>query len=74
MRRFSFIYSRLIEAHLSSMNYDAHKLPLGMIRLSLPPVLVTHMNDIGKLAKSTILNGFAALKVISTSLYRYAGC
>lgn len=36
---------RLIDAHLSSMNYDANKLPLG------------------KLAKSTILNGFAALKV-----------
>ncbi|THH21021.1 hypothetical protein EW146_g480 [Bondarzewia mesenterica] len=37
----------LFEAHLSSMNYDANKLPLG------------------KLAKSTILNGFAALKVLS---------
>ncbi|TFY57593.1 hypothetical protein EVG20_g8485 [Dentipellis fragilis] len=37
----------LIEAHLSSMNYDANKLPLG------------------KLAKSTILNGFAALKALS---------
>ncbi|KAA1468416.1 PARP-domain-containing protein [Dentipellis sp. KUC8613] len=37
----------LIEAHLSSMNYDANKLPLG------------------KLAKSTILNGFAALKSLS---------
>ncbi|THH00346.1 hypothetical protein EW026_g2179 [Hermanssonia centrifuga] len=36
--------TKLIDAHLSSMNYDAHKLPLG------------------KLAKSTILNGFAALK------------
>ncbi|KNZ78174.1 Poly [ADP-ribose] polymerase 2-A [Termitomyces sp. J132] len=34
----------LIDAHLSSMNYDAKKLPLG------------------KLAKSTILSGFAALK------------
>ena len=32
MRRFSSLLSRLIEAHLSSMNYDAHKLPLGMIR------------------------------------------
>ncbi|KAI0820615.1 poly polymerase catalytic domain-containing protein [Trametes gibbosa] len=37
----------LIDAHLSSMNYDANKLPLG------------------KLAKSTILNGFAALKKLS---------
>ena len=35
----------IIDAHLSSMNYDANKLPLG------------------KLAKSTILNGFSALKV-----------
>ncbi|KAG1908515.1 poly polymerase catalytic domain-containing protein [Suillus fuscotomentosus] len=38
---------RLIDAHLSSMNYDANKLPLG------------------KLAKSTILNGFAALKKLA---------
>ncbi|KAG5715912.1 Poly [ADP-ribose] polymerase 2-A [Termitomyces sp. T112] len=37
----------LIDAHLSSMNYDAKKLPLG------------------KLAKSTILSGFAALKTLS---------
>ncbi|KAI0757807.1 poly polymerase catalytic domain-containing protein [Daedaleopsis nitida] len=37
----------MIDAHLSSMNYDANKLPLG------------------KLAKSTILNGFAALKALS---------
>ncbi|KAH9855747.1 poly polymerase catalytic domain-containing protein [Lenzites betulinus] len=37
----------LMDAHLSSMNYDANKLPLG------------------KLAKSTILNGFAALKKLS---------
>ncbi|KIK47946.1 hypothetical protein CY34DRAFT_149122 [Suillus luteus UH-Slu-Lm8-n1] len=36
--------SQLIDAHLSSMNYDAKKLPLG------------------KLAKSTILKGFEALK------------
>ncbi|OBZ78849.1 Poly [ADP-ribose] polymerase 2 [Grifola frondosa] len=42
--------SKLIEAHLSSMNYDANKLPLG------------------KLAKSTILNGFAALKALSEVL------
>ncbi|KAI0089798.1 poly polymerase catalytic domain-containing protein [Irpex rosettiformis] len=42
--------TKLIEAHLSSMNYDAHKLPLG------------------KLAKSTILNGFAALKTLSEVL------
>ncbi|KAG6903003.1 hypothetical protein C0995_008576 [Termitomyces sp. Mi166 len=37
----------LIDAHLSSMNYDAKKLPLG------------------KLAKSTILSGFAALKTLA---------
>ncbi|CDO69839.1 hypothetical protein BN946_scf184803.g37 [Trametes cinnabarina] len=37
----------LIDAHLSSMHYDANKLPLG------------------KLAKSTILNGFSALKSLS---------
>ncbi|KAJ7071556.1 poly polymerase catalytic domain-containing protein [Mycena amicta] len=37
----------IIDATLSSMNYDANKLPLG------------------KLAKSTILNGFAALKALS---------
>ncbi|KAH9913415.1 PARP-domain-containing protein [Fomitopsis serialis] len=39
--------AKLIDATLSSMNYDANKLPLG------------------KLAKSTILNGFAALKTLS---------
>ncbi|KAJ7748474.1 poly polymerase catalytic domain-containing protein [Mycena maculata] len=37
----------IIDATLSSMNYDANKLPLG------------------KLAKNTILNGFAALKALS---------
>ncbi|KAF9456807.1 PARP-domain-containing protein [Collybia nuda] len=37
----------IIDAHLSSMNYDAKKLPLG------------------KLAKSTILSGFAALKTLA---------
>ncbi|KAF7306447.1 Poly [ADP-ribose] polymerase [Mycena indigotica] len=37
----------IIDATLSSMNYDANKLPLG------------------KLAKSTVLNGFAALKALS---------
>ncbi len=37
--------TKLMDATLSSMNYDANKLPLG------------------KLAKNTILNGFAALKV-----------
>lgn len=37
----------LIDAHLSSMNYDANKLPLG------------------KLAKSTILQGFGALKTLA---------
>ncbi|KAH7913845.1 hypothetical protein BJ138DRAFT_1145132 [Hygrophoropsis aurantiaca] len=39
--------AKLIDAHLSSMNYDANKLPLG------------------KLAKSTVLNGFAALKKLA---------
>lgn len=39
--------SKLIDAHLSSMNYDANKLPLG------------------KLAKSTVLNGFTALKKLA---------
>ncbi|KAJ3481381.1 hypothetical protein NLI96_g7694 [Meripilus lineatus] len=39
--------TKLMDATLSSMNYDANKLPLG------------------KLAKSTILNGFAALKLLS---------
>ncbi|KAG0699742.1 poly polymerase catalytic domain-containing protein [Suillus ampliporus] len=39
--------AKLIDAHLSSMNYDANKLPLG------------------KLAKSTILKGFAALKKLA---------
>ncbi|KAJ3533877.1 hypothetical protein NM688_g7220 [Phlebia brevispora] len=42
--------TKLMAAHLSSMNYDANKLPLG------------------KLAKSTILNGFAALKSLSEVL------
>ncbi|KAJ7151580.1 poly polymerase catalytic domain-containing protein [Mycena filopes] len=37
----------IIDATLSSMNYDANKLPLG------------------KLAKSTVLNGFAALKALA---------
>lgn len=40
----------IIDAHLSSMNYDARKLPLG------------------KLAKSTVLNGFSALKVSFVAL------
>ncbi|EMD41273.1 hypothetical protein CERSUDRAFT_127918 [Gelatoporia subvermispora B] len=47
--------SRLMDAHLSSMNYDANKLPLG------------------KLAKSTILNGFAALKILSEVIANPAG-
>lgn len=42
----------IIDAHLSSMNYDARKLPLG------------------KLAKSTVLNGFSALKEISELLQK----
>ncbi|EJD55242.1 PARP-domain-containing protein [Auricularia subglabra TFB-10046 SS5] len=42
--------SSLIDAALSSMNYDANKLPLG------------------KLAKNTILKGFAALKDIAEVL------
>ncbi|KAF8525240.1 PARP-domain-containing protein [Hysterangium stoloniferum] len=40
----------LLSAHLSSMNYDANKLPLG------------------KLAKSTILKGFAILKELAEIL------
>ncbi|KAH7883960.1 poly polymerase catalytic domain-containing protein [Phlebopus sp. FC_14] len=47
--------SKLIDAHLSSMNYDANKLPLG------------------KLAKSTILNGFAALKKLAEVLEKPDG-
>ncbi|TFK57669.1 PARP-domain-containing protein [Heliocybe sulcata] len=39
--------SKLVDATLTSMNYDANKLPLG------------------KLSKSTVLNGFAALKELS---------
>lgn len=39
--------SKLADAALTSMNYDANKLPLG------------------KLSKSTILNGFAALKALA---------
>lgn len=42
--------TQLIDAHLSSMNYDAQKLPLG------------------KLAKSTILKGFAALKKLADAI------
>lgn len=42
--------SQLIDAHLSSMNYDAKKLPLG------------------KLAKSTILKGFEALKKLADAI------
>lgn len=55
---------RLMDAHLTSMNYDAHKLPLGMS--SLPGLMIRLCQSFrftGKLAKSTILNGFAALKV-----------
>ncbi|KIJ21425.1 hypothetical protein PAXINDRAFT_95005 [Paxillus involutus ATCC 200175] len=47
--------AKLIDAHLSSMNYDANKLPLG------------------KLAKSTILNGFAALKQLAEVIERPGG-
>lgn len=46
------------------MNYDANKLPLGTympIRPDLARCSSTRL--LGKLAKSTILNGFAALKV-----------
>ncbi|TBU22092.1 PARP-domain-containing protein [Dichomitus squalens] len=45
----------LFAATLSSMNYDANKLPLG------------------KLAKSTILNGFSALKTLSEVINSPAG-
>ncbi|KAG6887870.1 hypothetical protein C0992_010437, partial [Termitomyces sp. T32_za158] len=55
----------LIDAHLSSMNYDAKKLPLG-INFTLSVVLqVVSPSFSGKLAKSTILSGFAALKTLS---------
>ncbi|KAL4069316.1 poly polymerase catalytic domain-containing protein [Scleroderma citrinum] len=47
--------SKLLDAHLSSMNYDANKLPLG------------------KLAKSTILNGFSALKKLAEVLDKIDG-
>ncbi|KAF9229724.1 PARP-domain-containing protein [Gyrodon lividus] len=47
--------AKLIDAHLSSMNYDANKLPLG------------------KLAKSTILNGFAALKKLAETIEKPDG-
>ncbi|KAG6918681.1 hypothetical protein DXG01_012499 [Tephrocybe rancida] len=53
----------LIDAHLSSMNYDAKKLPLGTITLHLFPADLIVRS--GKLAKSTILSGFAALKTLS---------
>ncbi|EIW86354.1 PARP-domain-containing protein [Coniophora puteana RWD-64-598 SS2] len=47
----NFIFNaRLIDATLSSMNYDANKLPLG------------------KLAKNTILQGFAALKRLAEAI------
>ncbi|KIK99939.1 hypothetical protein PAXRUDRAFT_131012 [Paxillus rubicundulus Ve08.2h10] len=47
--------AKLIDAHLSSMNYDANKLPLG------------------KLAKSTILNGFSALKKLAEVIEKPGG-
>lgn len=47
--------SKLLDAHLSSMNYDANKLPLG------------------KLAKSTILSGFSALKKLAEVLDKQNG-
>lgn len=56
--------SSLIDAHLSSMNYDANKLPLGKYHYSLKFLSHLHELLIGKLAKSTILNGFSALKVL----------
>ncbi|KAH9486025.1 Poly [ADP-ribose] polymerase 2 [Psilocybe cubensis] len=45
----------IIDAHLSSMNYDARKLPLG------------------KLAKSTILSGFSALKTLADVIQNPTG-
>jgi hypothetical protein len=56
---------RLIDAHLSSMNYDANKLPLGIDIDYYTHHVRSHFLP-GKLAKSTILNGFAALKVRTT--------
>jgi len=46
------------------MNYDANKLPLGKERRIRSPVPDLPHYFLGKLAKSTILNGFSALKVI----------
>jgi hypothetical protein len=66
MHTFIWINS-LIDAHLSSMNYDANKLPLGSIILLFACFHLTTAS--GKLAKSTILQGFGALKV---SLYTVA--
>ena len=44
------------------MNYDANKLPLGIVIVPLPDVFDVDQCT-GKLAKSTILSGFTALKV-----------
>ena len=49
---------------LSEMNYDANKLPLGSFSQYIPKCLPTEA-CVGKLAKSTILSGFAALKELS---------
>jgi hypothetical protein len=48
------------------MNYDARKLPLGTLTHDLMSSELTYC--LGKLAKTTILNGFEALKVRSVSL------
>lgn len=45
------------------MNYDAKKLPLGKSTPLLKRSAQHLIGYTGKLAKSTILNGFAALKV-----------
>lgn len=51
------------------MNYDANKLPLGMRIFALVYGSRRSLRCLlGKLAKSTILNGFAALKACGNDL------
>jgi len=56
-----------IDATLSSMNYDANKLPLGRYSGYHPPTQADTVQ--GKLSKATILKGFAALKVRTCVLF-----
>lgn len=57
----------IIDATLSSMNYDANKLPLGKPWSHSHYLRILLTNEQGKLSKATILKGFAALKVCSRS-------